>query len=206
MLESFLHGFILAFGLILPLGVQNVFVLNQGISQPSLWRALPVVIAAALCDTILILVAVLGVAGVVMMFTWIQTVLYAAGMVFLIYMGWVIWKSDSPASFANTDSQERISTRKQVTFALSVSLLNPHAILDTIGVIGTSSLNYSGSEKASFTAATILVSWIWFFTLAVSGTMIRRLDHTGKAMSHLNKVSAIIIWSIVLYMGFKWIY
>ena len=32
-------------------------------------------------------------------------------------------------------------------FQRSVSLLNPHAILDTIGVIGTNSIQYIGSEN-----------------------------------------------------------
>lgn len=52
---------------------------------------------------------------------------------------------------------------KQVSFALSVSLLNPHAILDTIGVIGSSAALYSGSNKIAFTIACISVSWLWFF-------------------------------------------
>ena len=41
--EAILHGIILAFGLIVPLGVQNVFVFNQGALQPTFMRALPVV-------------------------------------------------------------------------------------------------------------------------------------------------------------------
>ena len=44
--EAILHGIILAFGLIIPLGVQNVFVFNQGALQPKFSRALPVVITA----------------------------------------------------------------------------------------------------------------------------------------------------------------
>ena len=35
MTEAILHGIILAFGLIVPLGVQNVFVFNQGALQPT---------------------------------------------------------------------------------------------------------------------------------------------------------------------------
>ena len=46
MTEAILHGIILAFGLIIPLGVQNVFVFNQGALQPKFSRALPVVITA----------------------------------------------------------------------------------------------------------------------------------------------------------------
>lgn len=36
-----IHAVVLAFGLILPLGVQNVFIFNQGMSQRSYARALP---------------------------------------------------------------------------------------------------------------------------------------------------------------------
>ena len=54
MAEAFIHGFILSFGLILPLGVQNVFVFNQGALQKRFIHALPVVLTASLCDTLLI--------------------------------------------------------------------------------------------------------------------------------------------------------
>lgn len=33
MLEAFIHGALLAFGLILPLGIQNIFIFNQGATQ-----------------------------------------------------------------------------------------------------------------------------------------------------------------------------
>ncbi|ALA71771.1 lysine transporter [Geobacillus stearothermophilus 10] len=59
MMRAFLHGLILAFGLIFPLGVQNVFILTQGAIQRRWRRALPAVLTASLCDTLLILLAVL---------------------------------------------------------------------------------------------------------------------------------------------------
>ena len=40
-----------------------------------------------------------------------------------------------------------MSARKQIGFAMSVSLLNPHAIMDTIGVIGTNAAIYEGVDK-----------------------------------------------------------
>ena len=67
MSEAIIHGIILAFGLIIPLGVQNVFVFNQGASQPNIWRA-PVVLTASICDTLLILIAVQGVSLVLLTF------------------------------------------------------------------------------------------------------------------------------------------
>ena len=67
MSEAIIHGIILAFGLIIPLGVQNVFVFNQGASQPNIWRR-SVVLTASICDTLLILIAVQGVSLVLLTF------------------------------------------------------------------------------------------------------------------------------------------
>ncbi len=60
-LVAILNGLFLAFPLIIPLGVQNIFIFNQGAVQISFIKALPSVITAAICDTILIGLAVLGV-------------------------------------------------------------------------------------------------------------------------------------------------
>ncbi|PER54150.1 LysE/ArgO family amino acid transporter [Bacillus thuringiensis] len=197
MSEAIIHGIILAFGLIIPLGVQNVFVFNQGASQPNIWRAVPVVLTASICDTLLILIAVQGVSLVLLTFSWLTNSLYIIGFFFLLYMGFVIWRSNP----SNDVKQEKsMPLKKQILFAASVSLLNPHAILDTIGVIGTNSIQYIGSEKWAFTLATIIVSWIWFISLALAGKFLKRLDSTGKTILLLNKFSGLIIWGVALYM------
>ncbi|MFD2370463.1 LysE/ArgO family amino acid transporter [Brevibacillus sp. GCM10020057] len=202
MMEAILHGWILSLGLILPLGAQNVFVFNQGALQPTLWRAIPVVLTAALCDTALILLSVLGVSLVVLTVTWLKTILYAVGVCFLLYMGYLTWRSRPSV---DSGEAERFSPQKQVIFAASVSLLNPHAILDTIGVIGTSSLTYSGGEKWGFAAACIAVSWLWFFGLCLAGRMAGRLDTSGRLLRVLNRVSGLIMWAVALYMAWMMI-
>ncbi len=199
MIETILHGVLLAIGLILPLGVQNVFVFNQGASQPNFIRAIPVIVTASVCDTLLILLAVTGVSIVVMTFAWLEMLLFGFGFFFLLYMGYVIWRSDS----GKIEQGKGLSIKKQVTYAASVSILNPHAILDTIGVIGTNSLTYVGTGKWVFTFSAIVVSWFWFFGLAVAGRIIGNLDQSGNLMKSINKVSAIIIWGVALYMGYK---
>ena len=198
MIEAILHGLVLAFGLILPLGAQNVFVFNQGAAQPTIWRALPVVITAFLCDMLLILLAVLGVSLVVLTIAWLKTVLYAVGVCFLLYMGYLTWRSRPTTD--NNEAQQ-FSAKRQVMFAASVSLLNPHAILDTIGVIGTSSLSYTGAEKWGFTIACVIVSCLWFFGLAIAGRTAGRLDRSGRLLRCLNIISAIIMWGLALYMA-----
>lgn len=199
MISAIIHGFILAFGLILPLGVQNVFVFNQGATQPRFSRALPVIVTAALCDTLLISLAVLGVSVIVFGIQWIKFILLLVGILFLAYMGFVTWRSNLTTSSTEANA---LSPKRQIVFAMSVSLLNPHAIMDTIGVIGTSSLSYTGIEKLGFTLACIIVSWLWFLSLAVVGRQIGKLNNSGGFITVLNKVSALIMWGTAIYLIF----
>ena len=200
-MEAFIHGIILAFGLILPLGVQNLFVFNQGAVQTHLWQAMPAVVTAGLCDTLLILAAVLGVSLVILSFSWLKTALLFGGFIFLAYMGWVAWQSKTDDS--QTTAGAGLPPGKQVMFAASVSLLNPHAILDTIGVIGTSSLQYADSSKLLFTTACILVSWLWFFALAFAGRWLGNIDSSGRLLELLGKFSAVFIWGAAIYLGYS---
>jgi L-lysine exporter family protein LysE/ArgO len=112
-----------------------------------------------------------------------------------------MWKNTPEVS--DNREQNRFSARRQVAFAASVSLLNPHAIMDTIGVIGTSSLAYSGYEKWVFTVACIAVSWLWFFSLAILGRKIGQIDRSGKFLKRMNQLSALIIWVMAIYMGYQ---
>ncbi|SOC24586.1 L-lysine exporter family protein LysE/ArgO [Ureibacillus xyleni] len=194
-MEAILHGIILAFGLILPLGVQNVFIFSQGATQPKLIRALPATITASLCDTFLILLAIFGLSVIVLQFEWLRVSLMFAGILFLLYMGYAIWRSEP-----TTNTNKALPTRQQIIFALSVSLLNPHAILDIVGVIGTSALKYVGTEQVLFTIACITVSWIWFFGLMLAGSIMKKLDGTGGLMSIFNKFSALFIWGTAIYL------
>jgi L-lysine exporter family protein LysE/ArgO len=72
--------------------------------------------------------------------------------------------------------------------------------MDTIGVIGTNSLSYSGTAKLAFMVVCILVSWIWFFGLSVAGSLIGKVNSTGRYILTLNKISALIMWGTAIYL------
>ena len=196
-METILHGVLLAFGLILPLGVQNVFIFTQGATQPSLMRALPATLTAAFCDTVLILLSVWGLSLIIMQVEALRTILMVAGVLFLFYMSITIWRS-APSS---VNEGEAMPAKKQILFACSVSLLNPHALLDIVGVIGTSALKYNGFALVLFTASCIIVSWIWFFGLMFIGSRIRHFGNQTTIMMLFNKSSAVFIFVMAVYLG-----
>lgn len=196
--EAVIHAIVLAIGLILPLGVQNIFVFNQGAAHAVFVRALPAVITAALCDTLLIFSAVGGVSLAVLALDWLTPAVYGIGAILLAVMGWRIWTGGSSAGQARV-----LSPKEQAGYALSVSLLNPHALMDTVGVIGTSSLQYSGADRWAFAAAEAGVSWLWFAALAGAGRTLGAADPSGRLLRVLNIVSALLIWSMAVLMAVR---
>ncbi|WP_199693909.1 LysE/ArgO family amino acid transporter [Halococcus sp. IIIV-5B] len=189
--------------MIAALGPQNVFVFQQGAVHPRFRRAFPTIVTAGITDTILILLAVLGVSAVVLRFQWIRVILFGVGFLFLVYIGWALLYS--PALAIDLDVEEHLGVREQAIFTASLSLLNPHAILDTIGVIGTNSLTYSGPARWMFAGACILVSWVWFTGLAGAGRLLRETSNVDKWMKYLNYVSALVIWVVALYMAWQFL-
>jgi L-lysine exporter family protein LysE/ArgO len=200
MISVVLNALLLAIGLILPLGVQNFFVFSQGATQSSTSKLLVVVITASICDTLLIVSAIYGVSLLVLGNYWFEIVVMGLGILFLFYMGWVTWNS-SPKQESNVTI--KLNSKQIMAFTLSVSLLNPHAIMDTIGVIGTNSLKYSGIEKSIFALTCIFVSWSWFIGLAIAGRVVGNIDQSGRIITYISRISAIIIWTTACYLIFS---
>ena len=195
------HGIALSLGLIVALGPQNVFVFQQGAAQPRLRDAAPTVVAAGVSDTLLVVAGVLGLSLVVLRLPWVRTALLAAGVVMLAYVGYALVAS--PVLSADPDTESRLDPRGQVGFAASVSLLNPHAVLDTVGVIGTSALAYAGGARWAFAAGALVVSWCWFAGLATAGRLVGASERAGALLRPLNAASAVVVWLVAAYMAWR---
>ena len=78
-----------------PLGIQNIFVLNQGIAQKNFKNILPCVITAAICDTLLITIGVLGVSLLILGLSWLKVTLMVIGVFFLLYISYINWNMAS---------------------------------------------------------------------------------------------------------------
>ena len=191
MISAFFYGLILAFGLILPLGPQNMFILNQGSRGQHFKHALPAVITAGICDSALILLASLGVSLFILQHLLIEKILLVIGILFLGYMGISIWRSAKRTQHASKKSKTRhLSPKKQILFCASVSIFNPHAILDSVAVIGMNAMLFKGPAHIAFTVACIVVSWTWFTSLALFGRFISRYE---KFKFYQDRFSAIVI-------------
>lgn len=197
-ISVFAYGFVLALGLILPLGPQNSFVVNVGAKSQYYFQTLPVVITAAICDTILIVLAVAGVSVAILKLVWLKIPVVIFGVIFLVYLGWASLKEESNQSSNHEGMPD--SYWRQIVVAASFSLFNPFALLDTVAVIGTNAMAYSGFQRLLFTGTCIIVSWLWFFGLA-------KLSHVLGARFQNNRsrqwVVAIMLWVSAILLVYR---
>ncbi|MFR9721888.1 LysE/ArgO family amino acid transporter [Streptomyces sp. MS19] len=179
MATTYLAGLALGLALIVPIGAQNVFVVGQGLAVG--WpRACWAVAAAGCCDTLLILAGAAGASGLLNGFPALRGVLLLGGAAFLTYLGLQAWRSG--ATTLSLEAGDVLSARTVIRRTVAVSLLNPHAILDTVGVIGAAVAAQPEASRTVFAGGTVSASWLWFLLLAAGAAATRRFLTPRKAL------------------------
>lgn len=189
MLEAIITGIALGLSLVMPIGPLNIFIFNNSSLQRSFKDILPVVLMAAVCDMALILSAVWG-ADIVSSIQWFKPILSGMGIIFLTYMGVTMWRS-ATAITATAGVAPKLGT--QLLYSASLSIFNPHAILDTFVVIGGISTTFIPSEKIAFVSGCIFIDFAWFTFLGVFGYFIKRFSKGPVVFYYINKLSAVLM-------------
>ncbi|MCH9754124.1 MAG: LysE/ArgO family amino acid transporter [Alphaproteobacteria bacterium] len=160
----FIQGFTIGLSLILAIGPQNAFVIRQGLKGKLVFLT---AIAVSLCDSALIAAGVLGVGQFLARVTWLKLILTIGGMSFLaIYGGGALIRVFRNNRLQVKKTKDRTSYKKIILQSVSFSWLNPHAILDTLVIIGSISAQYNMHDAVYFGAGAIVSSFVWFFALA----------------------------------------
>lgn len=188
MTAAFLTGLALGLALIVPIGAQNVFVFGQAIAL-GMPRALWAVIGAAACDTLLIVLGAAGTSALLNSVPGLRPAMLLGGALFLTYLG-VKSLRTKPSEL---DDQSGTWSRGQVLRrTAAVSLLNPHAILDTVGVLGAAITAQAVATRVPFAVGAVVASWTWFLVLATAAHAMRRFL-TKERRVWFDRVSGLIL-------------
>lgn len=90
---------------------------------------------------------------------------------------------------------------KAIMLALSVSLLNPHAILDMVVMLGTISQAY-GDGRWLFAGGAILASTLWIVLLGWGGTKIAPFMNSPKMWRIVDSVVGVLMIGIAVKITF----
>ena len=158
----YLNGLVLGLSLIMALGPQNIFLIRQGALRR---HAILSVATCFISDVILVTASVVGLQSVLELHPQLQVWMTWLGSAFLMYYGLKTLRSSFKKNQAKEETEHQLLNRWQIIlFALGFSLLNPHAIIDSLILIGGGSTLYP-DHRSVFLLGVITSSLIWFSAL-----------------------------------------
>jgi L-lysine exporter family protein LysE/ArgO len=198
--QILLQGFLLQASLILALGAQNIFVLDSGLRKQ---RHLVVALVAAICDTFLIFISVLGVATLFIQQPILKIALGILGVGFLFFYGMIKIREAGKGVELSQQSKQTHTFRQTVLVSLGFSLLNPHVYLDTVVLIGGYSSKFGLlNERFAFGLGASIASTIWFFGLVFLASLGSRLLNHKGAMRVVSLLSGLILIALAVRLSF----
>jgi L-lysine exporter family protein LysE/ArgO len=186
-MNHYLAGLLLGLGLILPIGSQNIYVLKSAIKM-GLPRSLIIGSIAASCDSLLIIIGALGASAALSAAPGLRPALLIAGALLLFYLGIQALRSPLPKEDESTGES---NLRTAAVATVSASLLNPHAIIDTVGIIGLA-ISSATDGALPFGLGAISASFVWFMFLALAGSLLAA-KLTPKARQWIERASGTIL-------------
>lgn len=197
MLTSYFTGLSLMTTLIMPIGMQNAFVLNQGIRKH---HHLFVASFCSLSDVLFMCLGVWGGAQLFATYPWLLYAITLLGALFMIIYGWqCLWRAKQGHS--STDKSENMRDLKAIILACSTfTFLNPHVYIDTIIILGGFAANLSDEEKPMFVAGGISASFIWFFSLALLGARLAPVLSHPLAQRIIDTLIGIMMLGLSAYL------
>lgn len=198
MFVSFLNGAILSFSLIIAIGAQNVFVLQQGLMKNHIFV---VCFICFVCDAILMACGIFGIGGVFAKNENLSFWLGVCGILFLLAFGLNAFISSFRGSnFAKIKNAIPQKLSKTALKTLAVTLLNPHVYLDTVVIVGGIGTTLNLQERIYFWLGSVLASFIWFFSLGYGAMKLSKLFMNAKAWRIIDFVVGIFMFYIAFLL------
>ncbi|MCW9685681.1 arginine exporter ArgO [Proteus mirabilis] len=199
MLTTFFQGFLLSAAMILPIGAQNAFVLQQGSKkQYHLMSAF----LCALSDVILISGGVFGGSALLSQSEYLLLLITWGGVAFLLWYGWNAFKTAFTKEIELSQHKNQVKSRWRVIVTLvAVTWLNPHVYLDTFVVLGSIGGQLSAELRPWFTFGAVFASISWFFALSLLAAWFSPILSQVTAQRIINFFVGCVMWFIALQLA-----
>ena len=192
-----LLGFFTGLSLILAIGTQNIFVMEQGLKKQYIFL---VCLICSISDLILIFLGIFLFEFFKHYFTIIvELILNILLLIFLIYF--IISKLRFKYKDTNLDSDKNKNSLKNVIFkTIGFTYLNPHVYSDTVFFLGNFSKNFFITHKYLFGIGASISSFIFFFVLGYLSKFLSKYLNNSKTWDAINSFIIIFMGSLSLYV------
>jgi len=182
-MEYLVLGFFTGLSLILAIGAQNIFVIEQGLKKQHI---LLVCLICSISDLILIFLGIFLFHYFIQYFnSTIELILNVLLIIFLIHFIYSKIKSYNSKIEFNSETQD-ISKFDIFLKTLGFTYLNPHVYSDTVFFLGNFSKNFIFSDKILFGVGASLASFLFFFLIGYLSKFLSRYAKSEKVWKIIN--------------------
>ena len=196
-MEFFLLGFVTGLSLILAIGAQNIFVIEQGLKKQHVFL---VCLICSISDLILIL------AGIFLFHYFNQyfnpTIELIFNILLIIFLVHFIYsKIKTHNSDVNFKSEiTDISKFNIFLKTLGFTYLNPHVYSDTVFFLGNFSKNYLLNQKIIFGIGASVASLLFFFLLGYLSNYLSKYAKNKKVWKIINIIIITFMSFLILFI------
>ena len=190
-------GFITGLSLILAIGAQNIFVIEQGLKKKYVFW---VCLICSLSDLILIFIGIFLFEYSRSLFTDnIELIFNILLFIFLIYFLITKLKFKYENLNINLESNQ-ISLKNVVIKTFGFTYLNPHVYSDTVFFLGNFSKNFLLTQKYYFGIGASIASFLFFFSLGYLSKFSSKYLQSVKAWKIINLFIIIFMSVLAFYV------
>jgi len=197
-----LLGFFTGLSLILAIGAQNIFVIEQGLKKQYIFL---VCLICSVSDFLLIFLGIFIFNFFQNFFTpFIEFILNVLLLLFLFYF--ILNKIQMRINDINLDKKKSYSLSIVIFKTLSFTYINPHVYSDTIFFLGNFSKDFNIKQKVLFGAGASISSFLFFFALGYMSKYLSNYLKTKKIWKIINSFIIIFMSFLSFYVLMKLFY
>ena len=196
-MEYSLLGFFTSLSLILAIGAQNIFVIEQGLKKQYIFL---VCLICSFSDLILIFLGIFLFQYFGNFFnSTIEFILNILLFIFLIHF--IYGKISIQKNKINFNQEVKsISLTGIITKTLAFTYLNPHVYSDTVFFLGNFSKNLLITDKYYFGIGASIASFLFFFTIGYLSKLLSEYLQSAMIWKRINLFIIIFMGIIALYI------
>ena len=196
-MEYLILGFVTSFSLILAIGPQNIFVIEQGLKRQHIFL---VCFICSISDTILIFLGIFLFYYFSQYFN--QTIEIIFNILLVIFLLHFIYtKIKERNQIVNLNKKINSLSRFHIFLkTLGFTYLNPHVYSDTVFFLGNFSKNFIFIEKIFFGLGASLASFLFFYLIGYASNYFSNYLNNFKIWKIINWIIILIMMLITLYV------
>ena len=195
MKAQFVAGLLTGLSLIVAIGAQNTFVLQQALRRE---HRLSVMLICALSDAVLIVAGIAGLGALILSNPTLLAITRYGGAAFLLTYAALAARRVVNGGELRIDENGATSRLVAVATCLGLTFLNPHVYLDTVILLGTLANQQGADGRWPFGAGAMLASVIWFTALAFGASLLAPLFRKKMAWRVLDSLIAAIMLGLAI--------